>query len=106
MKKQIGVLALAVLAAFAIGFAPGLARADGERQSTGWEYEGIYNIPGTVEMSHSGYVLKSSEGTFRLKGADASKLVGKKVKAFGELSNNEGTDVETLNVYQFVPRRA
>jgi hypothetical protein len=101
MKKQIGIVALAVLAAFTIGFAPGLARADGVRQGTGWIYEGYLDIPGTVEMSRSGYVLKSPDGTFRLTGADASKLVGQNVKAWGSLSRNEGTDVETLNVYQF-----
>jgi hypothetical protein len=100
MKKQIGLVVLAVLTAFTIGFAPGLAQA-----TQGWTpiYEGTFNIPGTVEMSHGGYVLKSSEGTFRLTGENPSKLVGEKVKAWGELSRDPGTDMETINVYQFVP---
>jgi hypothetical protein len=100
MKKQIGLVALACLVAFTIGFAPGLAQAT---QSWTPIYEGIVNIPGTVEMSYPGYVLKSSQGTFRLTGADASKLVGQKVKAWGELTKDPGTDAETINVDQFVP---
>ena len=98
MKKHIGLMALAVLTAFTIGFAPGLAQAT---QSWTPIYENIVNIPGTVEMGPSGYVLKSSQGTFRLAGADASKLVGQKVKAWGELTKDPGTDVETINVHQF-----
>jgi hypothetical protein len=93
-------MALAVLTAFTIGFAPGLARAGINFTP---KYEGMVNIPGTVERSYPGYVLKSSEGTFRLAGADASKWVGQKVKAFGELSQDEGTDAETITVDQFAP---
>jgi hypothetical protein len=105
MKKQVGLTALAVLTAFAIGFAPGLARADAGNV----RYEGMLNIPGTVESTHSGYVLKTADGTFRLAGADASQasnLVGQKVKAWGELYKDDGTNVETFNVYQFVPKKA
>ena len=98
MKKYIGVMALAVLTAFTIGFAPALARAGINFSPI---YEGQVKIPGTVERSYPGYVLKSSDGTFRLIGADPSKLVGQKVKAWGELTRDETTDVETLNVDQF-----
>jgi hypothetical protein len=104
MKKKIGVAALAVLTALTIGFAPGLARA--ERPGSSMISEGMLNIPGTVEMSHGGYLLQTSIGTFRLTGADAAPLVGQKVKAWGELSRNESTDVETLHVDQFVASRA
>jgi hypothetical protein len=98
MKKQIGLVALACLVALTIGFTPGLARAT---QGQSPIYEGIHNFPGTVEMSHGRYILKSPEGTFRLAGANASKLVGKDVKAWGELDRNPGNDVEILHVYQF-----
>jgi hypothetical protein len=100
MKKQIGLAVLAVFTALTIGFAPALAQAS---QSMGPTYLGQVNIPGTVERSYPGYVLKSSEGTFRLAGANASEWVGQKVKAFGQLTQNEGTDVETITVDQFVP---
>ncbi len=105
MKKQIGLAALAVLTAFAIGFAPGLARAD----AGDVRYGGMLKISGTVERTHSGYGLKTADGIFRLAGADASKaskLVGQKVKAWGELYKNDATNVETFNVYQFVPKKA
>jgi len=100
MKKQIGLAVLAVFTALTIGFAPALAQAS---QAMGPTYLGQVNIPGTVERSYPGYVLKSSEGTFRLAGVNASKWVGQKVKAFGQLTQNEGTDVETITVDQFVP---
>jgi hypothetical protein len=98
MKKHIGLVALAVLTAFTMGFAPGLAQAGPSLYPI---QEGLVKIPGTVEMGPSGYVLKSSQGTFRLAGADASKLVGQKVKAWGELTKEPGTDRETINVDQF-----
>jgi hypothetical protein len=107
MKKQIGLAALAVLAAFAIGFAPGLARAGSDAGNV--RYEGMLNIPGTVESTHSGYVLKTADGTFRLARADASKaskLVGQKVRAWGELYKNDPTAAETFDVYQFTPKNA
>jgi len=100
MKKHIGLMALALFTAFTIGFAPGLAKAGINFSPV---YEGQVKIPGTVVESYPGYVLKSSEGTFRLAGADPSKLVGKKVKAWGELNRDETTDVETLTVDQFDP---
>ncbi|HYA02467.1 MAG TPA: hypothetical protein VEI04_05060 [Syntrophobacteria bacterium] len=105
MKKQVGLAALAVLAAFAIGFAPGLARADSKEVS----YAGMLNIRGTVESTQSGYALKTADGTFRLAGADASKaseLVGRKVKAWGELYKDNATDLTTLDVYHFAPAKA
>ena len=98
MKRHIGLMALAVLTAFTIGFAPGLAQAAINFSPI---YEGQVKIPGTVERGPGGYVLKSSEGTFRLSGADASKLVGQKVKAWGELNRDETTDVETITVDRF-----
>ena len=98
MKKHIGLMALAVLTAFTIGFAPALARACINFSPC---YEGQVKIPGTVVESYPGYVLKSSEGTFRLTGADASKWVGQKVKAWGELDKDTSTDVETLIVDRF-----
>jgi hypothetical protein len=100
MKNLIGVKALAVLTAFTIGFAPGLARACINFSPC---YEDQVKIPGTVERRYPGYVFKSSEGTFRLSGADPSKWVGKKVKAWGELDKDTSTDVETLNVDHFDP---
>jgi hypothetical protein len=98
MKKHIGVMALAVLTAFTIGFAPALARAGINFSPV---YEGQVKIPGTVVESYPGYVLKSSEGTFRLTGADASKWAGQKVKAWGELTRDETTDIETIDVDRF-----
>jgi len=98
MKKHIGLMALAVLTVFTIGFAPGLAQAGINFSPI---YEGHFQISGTVEESYPGYVLKSSMGTFRLTGADASKWVGQKVKAWGELNRDETTDVETLSVERF-----
>jgi len=94
-------MALAVLIAFTIGFAPGLAQAT---QSWTPIYENIVKIPGTVEKANPGYVLKSSQGTFRLTGADASKWVGQEVKAWGELTRDETTNVETINVDKFSPQ--
>jgi predicted small secreted protein len=99
MKKQIGIVALAVLTAFTIGFAPALAVAS---QGNTPVYEGTHNFPGIVEMSNGHYILKSPEGTFRLTGKNASSLVGKDVKAWGVLTRNSA-DVETLNVWQFEP---
>jgi len=69
-------MALAVLTAFTIGFAPGLAQAGINFSPI---YEGHFQISGTVQESYPGYVLKSSKGTFHLAGADASKWVGQKV---------------------------
>jgi predicted small secreted protein len=99
MKKQIGIVALAVLTAFTIGFAPALAMAT---QGNTPVYEGTHNFPGIVEMSNGHYILKSPEGTFRLTGKNASSLVGKDVKAWGVLTRNS-MDVETLHVWQFEP---
>ena len=101
MKKHIGLMALAVLTAFTIGFAPALAQAGIGLSPT---YEGQVKIPGTVEKANPGYVLKSSQGTFRLTGADASKWVGQEVKAWGELTRDETTNVETINVDKFSPQ--
>ena len=100
MKKHIGLMALAVLTAFTIGFAPGLAQA-GIGLSP--NYAGQVKIPGTVEKGYPGYVLKSSMGTFRLAGADASKWVGQKVNAWGELGKDPFTYVETITVDRFSP---
>lgn len=95
MKKHSGLMALAVLIALTIGFAPGLARASINFSPT---YEGGIVISGTVEKGYPGYVLKTSRGTLRLAGADASKWVGKNVKVWGELDRDETTLVETLIV--------
>ncbi len=100
MKKHIGLMALAVLTALTIGFAPGLALAGIGLSPT---YEGQKTISGTVEKGYPGYVLKSSMGTFRLTGADASKWVGQEVKAWGELTKEPFTNVETINVDKFSP---
>jgi len=100
MKKHIGLMALAVLTVFTIGFAPGLAQAGINFSPI---YEGHFQISGTVEESYPGYVLKSSMGTFRLTGADASKWVGQKVNAFGELGKDPFTDRETITVDRFSP---
>jgi len=98
MTKHIGLMALAVLIAITIGLAPGLAQAAINFSPT---YEGQVKIPGTVEKSNPGYVLKSSMGTFRLTGADASKWLGQEVKAWGELTRDETTLIETINVDRF-----
>jgi hypothetical protein len=94
-------MALAVLIAFTIGFAPGLAQAGIAFSPT---YLGSPKIVGTVEEGNPGYVLKSSKGTFRLTGANASKWVGQKVEVWGELSRDETTMVETINVDKFTPK--
>jgi hypothetical protein len=91
MKKHIGLIALVVLTAFTIGWHPVPIQLN------------IVKIPGTVEKAYPGYVLKSSMGTFRLTGADASKWVGQKVNAFGELGKDPFTDRETITVDRFSP---
>ena len=101
MKKHIGLMALAVLTVFTIGFAPGLAHAGINFSPT---YEGGIIISGTVEKSNPGYVLKTSRGTLRLTGVDASKWVGQKVEAWGELTRDETTLVETINVDRLTPK--
>ena len=101
MKKQIGLAVLAVFTALTIGFAPALAQAS---QAMGPTYLGQVNIPGTVERSYPGYVLKSSEGTFRLAGVNASKWVGQKVEVWGDLSKDPTTDRETIAVDRLNPQ--
>jgi hypothetical protein len=101
MKKHIGLMALAALTAFTIGFGPGLAQAAISFSPT---YEGQVKIPGTVEKGNPSYVLKTSMGTFRLTGADASKWVGQEVKAWRELTRDETTLIETINVDKFSPQ--
>jgi hypothetical protein len=98
MKKHIVVMALAVLTAFTIGVAPGLARACINLSPC---YEGQHTISGTVERGYPGYVLKSSMGTIRLIGADASKWVGQEVNARGELNKDTSNGVEILTVDRF-----
>jgi len=95
MKKQIGLTALAVVLAFTIGFAPGLARACINFSPC---YEGGIVISGTVEKGNNGYVLETSRGALRLVGVDGSKWVGKNVKVWGELDKDTSTDVEILTV--------
>ena len=101
MKKHIGLTAVAVLTAFTIGLAPGLAQAGLGFSPT---YLGSPKIVGTVEEGYPGYVLKSSKGTFRLTGVNASKWVGQKVEVWGELSRDETTLVETINVHRLTPQ--
>jgi hypothetical protein len=95
MKKHIGLTALAVLTAFTIGFAPGLAQA---KDFGGPVEEGGIIISGTVEKSNPGYVLVTSRGTIRLTGVNASKWVGQKVEVWGDLSKDPTTDRETIAV--------
>ena len=101
MKKHIGLTAVAVLTAFTIGLAPGLAQAGIAFSPT---YEGAPKIVGTVEEGNPGYVLKSSKGTFRLTGVNASKWVGQNVEVWGELTRDETTLVETINVDRLTPQ--
>jgi hypothetical protein len=100
MKKHIGLTALAVLTAFTIGFAPGLAQA---RDFGSPVYEGGIIISGTVEKSNPSYVLVTSRGTLRLTGVNASKWVGQKVEVWGELSRDVGTGRETIDVDRLSP---
>ena len=96
-------ISLMVVVAFTVVALAGLGWAQGP--GTGKVYEGMVNIAGTVEKAQSGYALKTSEGKFRLTGADASTLVGKKVKAWGTLTQDEGTLVMTINVDKFEPAK-
>ena len=73
----------------------------GTQPGSGKVYEGMVNIVGTVDQTQNGFALKTAEGTYRLAGADASKLVGKKVKAWGTVTMDEATNVQTLKVYTF-----
>ena len=101
MKKHIGLTAVAVLTAFTIGLAPGLAQAGINFSPT---YMGGIIISGTVEKSNPGYVLKTSRGALRLTGVNASKWDGQKVEVWGELTRDETTLVETINVDRLTPQ--
>jgi hypothetical protein len=102
MKKHIGLTALAVLTAFTIGSAPGLAQA---KDFGGPVEEGGIIISGTVEKGNpGGYELQTSRGTIRLTGVNASKWVGQQVEVWGDLSKDPTTDRETIAVDRLNPQ--
>ena len=102
MKKHIGLTALAVLTAFTIGSAPGLAQA---KDFGGPVEEGGIIISGTVEKGNpGGYELQTSRGTIRLTGVNASKWVGQQVEVWGDLSKDPTTERETIAVDRLNPQ--
>ena len=100
MRKYISLM---VVVAFTVVALAGLGWAQGP--GSGMVYEGVFNIPGKVEKTQQGYVLKASSGEYRLTGADPAPWVGKTVKAWGTVTENEGTLVQTINVDKFEPAK-
>jgi hypothetical protein len=102
-KNMTKYVALMVCLVFAFVAVAPMAWAT--QPGSGMTYEGTFNIPGKVEKTPEGYVLKASSGEYRLKGADPAPWVGKTVKAWGSVSENEGTMVQTINVNKFEPAK-
>ena len=100
MRKYISLM---VVVAFTVVALAGLGWAQGP--GSGMVYEGTFNIPGKVEKAQEGYVLKASNGHYRLTGADPAPWVGKTVKAWGTVTENEGTLVQTIKVDKFEPAK-
>jgi Protein of unknown function (DUF5818) len=92
---------LVAVVAFTIVALVGSAWAQGP--GTGMVYEGSWSIPGKVEKTQEGYILKASNGHYRLTGADPAPWIGKYVKASGRVLEDEGTLVQTIHVDRFEP---